>query len=76
MTSTRQKGLFSHRTGKIEMTAIKQMPIIAADTGDCVLLGQGVQSFGTPDHVINTMVQNLQATRQHEKIPFSRIFRS
>ena len=42
---------FSRRVGNITLSATKQMPIIAAEVGGCVSLGQGVPSFSTPNHV-------------------------
>ena len=42
---------FSRRVGNITLSATKQMPIIAAEVGGCVSLGQGVPSFSTPNHI-------------------------
>jgi aminotransferase len=54
-----RKGTFSKRVLEITLSATKQMPILAAEIGGCVSLGQGVPSFGTPaplrDAIINAL---------------------
>ncbi len=41
------------------MSATKQMPLLAARVGGCVSLGQGVPSFPTPPHVVETVSRAL-----------------
>jgi aminotransferase len=36
------------RVAQITVSAIKQMPVLAAEVGGCVSLGQGIPSFNTP----------------------------
>lgn len=50
----------SRRVRHIPHSATKQMPVIAAQVGDCVSLGQGVPSFPTPDHIIDAVCETLR----------------
>lgn len=50
---------FASRVQNITLSATKQMPIIAAQVGGCVSLGQGVPSFGTPEHVVEAVGRAL-----------------
>ena len=50
---------FNQRVLNITLSATKQMPILAARVGDCVSLGQGVPSFGTPQHIRDHLVDVL-----------------
>ena len=51
---------FSRRANTITPSATKQMPVIAAEVGGCVSLGQGVPSFATPDHICSAVSNALQ----------------
>lgn len=51
---------FSRRAGRIKISATKLMPMIAAEVGGCVSLGQGVPSFATPDHVVDAVCRALR----------------
>jgi len=46
---------FSRRVSQIEVSAIKRMPLLAAEVGGCVSLGQGIPSFPTPSHVVEAV---------------------
>ena len=41
----------SRRVNSIEVSATKEMPVLARKVGGCVSLGQGVPSFPTPDFI-------------------------
>lgn len=50
----------SKRVSQITVSAIKQMPILAAQIGGCVSLGQGIPSFNTPDFIREAVIKELQ----------------
>jgi len=50
----------SARVRGIKISATKLMPMIAAERGGCVSLGQGVPSFATPEHVIEAVAKSLR----------------
>lgn len=52
--------MFSRRVGKIRISETKLMPMIAAEVGGCVSLGQGVPSFATPEHVVDAVCRALR----------------
>ncbi|WP_457576018.1 pyridoxal phosphate-dependent aminotransferase [Desulfomarina sp.] len=47
----------SRRVRAISPSATKEMADLAAGTGGCVSLGQGVPSFATPDHIIEAVTE-------------------
>jgi aminotransferase len=47
------------RVAQITVSAIKQMPILAAQVGGCVSLGQGIPSFGTPAFIREAVIKEL-----------------
>ncbi len=51
----------SRRVRQIPHSATKQMPVIAAQVGGCVSLGQGVPSFATPEHIVDAVCQALRS---------------
>jgi aminotransferase len=51
----------SARVRNISTSATKEMALLAARIGDCVSLGQGVPSFATPPHIIESVIQTLQS---------------
>ncbi|QLA16659.1 pyridoxal phosphate-dependent aminotransferase [Desulfolutivibrio sulfoxidireducens] len=51
---------FSRRAGRIKISATKLMPMLAAEVGGCVSLGQGVPSFATPDFVVDAVCAALR----------------
>lgn len=54
-----QQVRLSRRVKNISPSATKEMAIIAARIGGCVSLGQGVPSFVTPPHIIETVTGAL-----------------
>ncbi|MDK9708378.1 MAG: pyridoxal phosphate-dependent aminotransferase [Desulforhopalus sp.] len=50
----------SKRVRNISPSATKEMAIIAAEVGGCLSLGQGVPSFATPPHIIETVTRVLR----------------
>lgn len=60
MNSIKFEKRVSRRVGQIEISATKEMPIRAAKVGGCVSLGQGVPSFATPDHIVETVCRALR----------------
>lgn len=50
----------ARRVSQITVSAIKQMPILAAEVGGCVSLGQGIPSFNTPDFIRLAMIEELR----------------
>ncbi len=46
---------FSLRARQIKISATKLMPMLAAEVGGCVSLGQGVPSFATPGFVVEAV---------------------
>jgi len=53
--------VISRRVQRIKISATKEMPMIAAQVGGCVSLGQGVPSFATPAHVLDAVFEALRA---------------
>jgi len=51
---------FSRRVGRIKISDTKLMPMIAAEVGGCVSLGQGVPSFPTPPHIVDAVCRALR----------------
>ncbi len=47
------------RVAQITVSAIKQMPILAAQVGGCVTLGQGIPSFNTPEFIRQAVIEEL-----------------
>ncbi|HWR03198.1 MAG TPA: pyridoxal phosphate-dependent aminotransferase [Humidesulfovibrio sp.] len=50
----------SRRVKQIKISATKEMPMIAAQVGGCVSLGQGIPSFKTPEHVVDAVCRALR----------------
>ena len=50
----------SRRVRQIALSAIKEMPLLASKLGDCVSLGQGIPSFGTPAHIVEAVCRVLR----------------
>ncbi len=50
----------SRRVRQIKISATKEMPMIAAQVGGCVSLGQGIPSFKTPEHVVDAVCRALR----------------
>ena len=50
----------SRRVRQIKISATKEMPMIAAQVGGCVSLGQGIPSFMTPPHVVDAVCRALR----------------
>jgi aspartate/methionine/tyrosine aminotransferase len=50
----------SRRVKQIKISATKEMPMIAAQVGGCVSLGQGIPSFKTPEHVVDAVARALR----------------
>jgi len=50
----------SRRVRQIKISATKEMPMIAAQVGGCVSLGQGIPSFKTPAHVVDAVCRALR----------------
>ena len=48
------------RVQAIAISATKRMPMIAAEVGGCVSLGQGVPSFATPPHIVDAVCRALK----------------
>ncbi|MEW6263654.1 MAG: aminotransferase class I/II-fold pyridoxal phosphate-dependent enzyme [Thermodesulfobacteriota bacterium] len=55
----RAKGI-SPRVAGISISAIKEMPILAAQVKDAVSLGQGIPSFRTPAHIRAAVARALE----------------
>lgn len=51
----------SRRVRHIPHSATKQMPVLAAQVGGCVSLGQGVPSFPTPKHIVDAVCAALRS---------------
>ncbi len=51
----------SHRVQAIRISATKRMPMLAAEVGGCVSLGQGVPSFAAPEHVVDAVCDALRS---------------
>ena len=52
----------SRRVARIEISATKEMPVLASRIGGCVSLGQGVPSFAAPAHIIDAVCDTLRQT--------------
>jgi aminotransferase len=50
----------SRRVQQISISAIKEMPLIASKIGNCVSLGQGIPSFPTPGHIVESVCRVMQ----------------
>ena len=50
----------SRRVSRIAISPTKEMPMLAANVGGCVSLGQGVPSFATPSHVVEAVSKALR----------------
>ncbi|BCL61759.1 aminotransferase [Desulfomarina profundi] len=51
----------SRRVRDISPSATKEMANLAAKTGGCVSLGQGVPSFATPDHIVAAVTEIMHS---------------
>jgi aminotransferase len=51
----------SRRASQITISAIKEMPILGARVGGCVSLGQGIPSFPTPRHIVDSVCDFLRS---------------
>lgn len=60
MAGQAPKARGSRRVNRVEVSATKLMPIVAARVGGCVSLGQGVPSFATPPHVVEAVSRVLR----------------
>lgn len=49
----------ARRVSQITVSAIKQMPVLAAEVGGCVSLGQGIPSFNTPRFIREAVAKEL-----------------
>jgi aminotransferase len=50
----------SRRVAQINISAIKEMPLIASKVGGCVSLGQGIPSFPTPPHIVEAVCKRMR----------------
>ena len=50
----------SKRVAGITVSAIKQMPVLAAKVPEAVSLGQGIPSFGTPSFITEAVIRTLK----------------
>jgi len=57
-----QLGGISNRVAQITVSAIKQMPMLAAEIGGCVSLGQGIPSFPTPEFIREAVIEELRTS--------------
>ncbi len=48
------------RVAQIEVSAIKQMPLLASEVEGCVSLGQGIPSFATPPFIREAVIEGLR----------------
>ena len=55
----RSEGI-SRRVRAINISAIKEMPLLAEQVGGCVSLGQGIPSFATPAHIVEAVCRALR----------------
>lgn len=55
----RTKGI-SQRVSQINISAIKEMPLIASKVPGCVSLGQGIPSFATPPHIVEAVSKAMR----------------
>ena len=51
----------TRRVRRIKISETKRMPMLAAEVGGCVSLGQGVPSFPTPEFVVDEVCAALRA---------------
>ena len=49
----------SRRVNQINISAIKEMPLLASKIDGCVSLGQGIPSFPTPPHIVDAVCSAL-----------------
>ncbi|MGE4553104.1 MAG: pyridoxal phosphate-dependent aminotransferase [Desulfovibrionaceae bacterium] len=50
----------TRRVKRIKISETKRMPMLAAEVGGCVSLGQGVPSFATPEFVVDAVCAALR----------------
>lgn len=50
----------SRRVRQINISAIKEMPLIASKVPGCVSLGQGIPSFATPPHIVEAVCRAVK----------------
>lgn len=50
----------SGRVKAINISAIKEMPLLASKVGGCVSLGQGIPSFPTPPHIVEAVCKAMR----------------
>jgi aminotransferase len=50
----------SRRVAQINISAIKEMPLIASKLEGCVSLGQGIPSFPTPPHIVEAVCRRMR----------------
>lgn len=55
----REEGI-SRRVKQITISAIKEMPLLAAKVGGCASLGQGIPSFPTPPHIVEAVCRAMR----------------
>jgi aminotransferase len=53
------KGI-ARRVAQISVSAIKQMPVLAAKVEGCISLGQGIPSFPTPSFITERVIEALR----------------
>ena len=61
MADTPSAKKISRRVSRIEISATKEMPILARRVGGCVSLGQGVPSFRTPLFIADAVAEGLRS---------------
>lgn len=50
----------SKRVSQINISAIKEMPLLASKIEGCVSLGQGIPSFPTPLHILDAVCEKMK----------------
>jgi len=50
----------ARRVAQITVSAIKQMPVLAAEVKGCISLGQGIPSFPTPSFITESVIESLR----------------
>lgn len=50
----------SRRMRQINISAIKEMPLLASKIDGCVSLGQGIPSFPTPPHIVDAVCRAMK----------------
>ena len=50
----------ARRVAQISVSAIKQMPVLAAKVEGCISLGQGIPSFPTPSFITESVIEALR----------------